>query len=214
MDGGESAEKPAHSDEDEGFTMNFSIEVVEDVAEQVGEMMRLGALGSFKQAREVSDSIDPVNLSTFAVVAEQMRLLFDQGDYTALLEKTKDIGMQLKLTEVQTKMVGTMEKIANAYLWSQSQPDDSEVHDLSYITTLRAAIGHITYLIEQKEVDMEAVSGPQIFTASLTVRSLFLTRWKSTFFCVRYRTMSTTLFCQVSICRKAQQILLCWRLAC
>lgn len=70
--------------EDEGFTMTFSFDVIEDVAEQVEEMMRLGALGYFAHARAISDSIDPRHLSSFAVVAEQMRLLLDQGDYQAL----------------------------------------------------------------------------------------------------------------------------------
>ena len=72
---------PTH---DGGFTMDFSIDIVEDVPALVEEMMRLGALGYFKNARKLCDGVLARHTSTFAVAVECMRLLLRQGDFERL----------------------------------------------------------------------------------------------------------------------------------
>jgi hypothetical protein len=84
----------AKADEDEddgGFTMDFSIEIVDDINAQIEEMMRLSWLGYFNQARQISDSIAPIHHSKFEVVVEQLRLLMDQGAYEDLIAKAESV---------------------------------------------------------------------------------------------------------------------------
>ncbi|KAI7479421.1 hypothetical protein KC357_g4224 [Hortaea werneckii] len=64
----EQQSNPKHletDEEDGGFAMEFRIGVVEDIEAQVEEMMRLGALGYFKEARQLSQSIAPAHQRTF-----------------------------------------------------------------------------------------------------------------------------------------------------
>ena len=74
-------------EDDGGFTMDFAIEVVEDIEAQMEEMMRLGALGYFREARPVSQSIAPEYQQKFEVAFEQLRLMLDQGAYTDLIAR-------------------------------------------------------------------------------------------------------------------------------
>lgn len=76
-------------EDDGGFTMDFAIEVVEDIEAQMEEMMRLGALGYFKEARQVSQSIAPEYQQKFEVVFEQLRLMLDQGAYVDLIARAE-----------------------------------------------------------------------------------------------------------------------------
>lgn len=47
--------------ENVSFAMDFRTEVVDEVGAQLEETMRLGSLGYFKEARQVSQSIAPVH---------------------------------------------------------------------------------------------------------------------------------------------------------
>ncbi|KAI6793948.1 hypothetical protein KC327_g17117 [Hortaea werneckii] len=73
----------------DGFTMVFKIDVVDDIEAQVEEMMRLGALGYFSEARQLSQSIAPVHQQKFEVVFEQLRLMLEQESYPDLIARAK-----------------------------------------------------------------------------------------------------------------------------
>ena len=60
--------------ENVGFAMDFRTEVMDEVGAKLEETMRLGLLGCFKEARQVSQSIAPVHQQKFQVVFEQLRL--------------------------------------------------------------------------------------------------------------------------------------------
>jgi hypothetical protein len=102
-------------DEDGGFTMDFSIDVVEDIPAQVEEMMSLAARGYFKLAREISDNVLVRQNSIFNVAVERMRLLHDQGDFEALLAETQTVYLR-GLDSVQIDIFNLMEAIACHYL--------------------------------------------------------------------------------------------------
>ncbi|KAI7081976.1 hypothetical protein KC356_g8744 [Hortaea werneckii] len=100
-------------EDDEGFTMEFKIEVVDDIEAQVEEMMRLGALGYFKEARQLSQSIAPVHQQTFEVVFEQLRLMLDQGAYSDLIARAESHPQDL-CTAKQSDLIALMVAIACA----------------------------------------------------------------------------------------------------
>ncbi|KAI7211012.1 hypothetical protein KC340_g10202 [Hortaea werneckii] len=100
-------------EEDGGFTMEFRIGVVEDIEAQVEEMMRLGALGYFKEARQLSQSIAPAHPRTFEVVFEQLRLMLDQGAYTDLIARA-EAHPQDSCTAQQSNLIALMKAIAHA----------------------------------------------------------------------------------------------------
>lgn len=73
-------------DKDQGFTMQFSIDIVDvsstdGIVDRVEEMMRLAAHGRFREARKISDSELAPCSHLFPVAAERMRLLLDQGAF-------------------------------------------------------------------------------------------------------------------------------------
>ena len=74
---------------DEGFTLTFPVHIVEDVNLLIEEILRLGALGFFEKARALSDESIDETFDIFPFVAEQMRLLWDQGDFDALFDTTE-----------------------------------------------------------------------------------------------------------------------------
>ncbi|KAK3628391.1 hypothetical protein LTR56_018659 [Elasticomyces elasticus] len=60
--------------------MDFSVDIVEDVAAEVEAVMRLCAFGLFGEARRAADETLKLHLGCFPVLVEYMRLLYDQGD--------------------------------------------------------------------------------------------------------------------------------------
>ena len=72
--------------ENDEFTLDFSIDIAEDVAAQVEEMLRKSMLGYFRQAREVFEERLVKHTDIFPVAVERMRLLHGQGDFGALLQ--------------------------------------------------------------------------------------------------------------------------------
>ncbi|KAI6855506.1 hypothetical protein KC338_g8137 [Hortaea werneckii] len=125
----EQLNNPKHrgtDEEDEGFTMEFKVEVVDDIEAQVEEMMRLGALGYFKEARQLSQSIAPVHQQTFEVVFEQLRLMLDQGAYTDLIERA-EIHPEAVCTPEQSDLIALMVAIAHVSISGVGQSYRSEV---------------------------------------------------------------------------------------
>ncbi|GAB1739838.1 hypothetical protein NU219Hw_g4773t1 [Hortaea werneckii] len=106
----------------DGFTMEFKIDVVDDIEAQVEEMMRLGALGYFKEARQLSQSIAPVHQQKFEVVFEQLRLMLDQGAYTDLIERAESYHKDA-YTPMQSTLLKMMIAIARI---SMSSTEDSQ----------------------------------------------------------------------------------------
>jgi hypothetical protein len=64
--------------------MSFDMDVMEDIPMEVDELMRLGALGKFGEARDRFQAIFEDNINEYPVIAEYVRLLYDQGDFEAL----------------------------------------------------------------------------------------------------------------------------------
>merc|ERR1712070_966626 len=122
QDGGSQAEP---NEDDDGFTMEFKIEVVDNVEAQVEEMVRLGALGYFKEARQLSQSIAPEHQSTFEVVFEQLRLMLDQGAYTDLIAKAKSHTKET-WSSAQSTLLSLMVAIAHL---SMNGAEESQVSD-------------------------------------------------------------------------------------
>ncbi|KAI6791309.1 hypothetical protein KC367_g8104 [Hortaea werneckii] len=100
-------------EDDEGFTMEFKIEVVDDIEAQVEEMMRLGALGYFQEARQLSHSTASGHQRKFEVVFEQLRLMLDQGAYTDLIARAES-HPQDSCTAQQSDLIALMNAIAHA----------------------------------------------------------------------------------------------------
>ncbi|KAI7204216.1 hypothetical protein KC324_g866, partial [Hortaea werneckii] len=109
-------ERDAEMGEDDGgFTMDFEIQVVDDIEAQVEEMMRLGALGYFKEARQVSQSIAPVHQQKFEVVFEQLRLMLEQGAYPDLIARAKSYPEDACTSE-QSALIALMAMIAHLHM--------------------------------------------------------------------------------------------------
>lgn len=125
----EQQSNPKHletDEEDGGFAMEFRIGVVEDIEAQVEEMMRLGALGYFKEARQLSQSIAPAHQRTFEVVFEQLRLMLDQGAYTDLIERAESHPKNVCTSE-QSDLIALMVAIAHVSISGvgQTHPSDT-----------------------------------------------------------------------------------------
>ncbi|KAK4900487.1 hypothetical protein LTR27_002203 [Elasticomyces elasticus] len=69
--------------------MDFSVDIVEDVAAEVEAVMRLCAFGLFGEARRAADETLKLHLSCFPVLVEYMRLLYDQGDFDMLRQEAE-----------------------------------------------------------------------------------------------------------------------------
>lgn len=69
-----------------GSVMEFTLDVIEDVASRVEDMMRLCALGHFREARQQSADLLDRRSDVFPVKVECMRLLLEQGDYQGLYD--------------------------------------------------------------------------------------------------------------------------------
>lgn len=112
-------------EEDDSFTMEFQIEAVDDVEAQVEEMMRLGALGYFKEARQLSQSIAPAHQQTFEVVFQQLMLMLDQGAYTDLIEKA-DSHSKNDCPAEQSDVIALMVAIARVSVNGDGSSETSE----------------------------------------------------------------------------------------
>ncbi|RMY16519.1 hypothetical protein D0867_06490 [Hortaea werneckii] len=112
-------------DDDGGFTMDFTIEVVEDIEAQMEEMMRLGALGNFKEARQVAQSIAPEYQQKFEVVFEQLKLMLDQGAYTDLIAKARSYPQEA-WTPAQSALVSKIVAIAHVGMSSDEESQASD----------------------------------------------------------------------------------------
>jgi hypothetical protein len=70
------------SDDEEDVCFDFEL----DLASYVQEVVRLGALGIFKEARHVAREYLGEHENLFPVAAEIMRLMYDQGDVVKLYD--------------------------------------------------------------------------------------------------------------------------------
>ena len=111
--------------EDDSFTMECKIEVVDGIEAQVEEMMRLRVQGYFKEARQLSQSIASRHQQTFEVVFEQLRLMLDQGAYTDLIEKA-DSRPRNVCTAEQSDLIALMVAIARVSMNGDRSSDTSE----------------------------------------------------------------------------------------
>ncbi|KAI7183642.1 hypothetical protein KC363_g8141 [Hortaea werneckii] len=129
-------------EEDGGFTMEFRIGVVEDIEAQVEEMMRLGALGYFKEARQLSQSIAPAHQQTFEVVFEQLRLMLDQGAYTDLIDRAESHPKNV-CTPEQSDLIALMVAIAHVSISDVGQTHPSEaLSQFQHVGLLIAQLQH------------------------------------------------------------------------
>jgi hypothetical protein len=69
---------------DDGFTMDFTLDVVSDISQDVEDIARQGALGNFRKARSMYKEALEQHRHMFPVYAEYLRLCFDGGDWASL----------------------------------------------------------------------------------------------------------------------------------
>jgi hypothetical protein len=73
--------------EREGFTMDFQLDVdKKDVEQAIEHMLRLNSLGQFADAQTVVEESLQEFDDLFPVAIEIMRLMYDQGDFSRLLD--------------------------------------------------------------------------------------------------------------------------------
>jgi hypothetical protein len=68
----------------DGFTMDFTINVVSSIVQDVEDVARQGALGNFRKARTMYEEALEVHRDQFPVHAEYLRLCLDGGDWFSL----------------------------------------------------------------------------------------------------------------------------------
>lgn len=146
-------------DKDQGFTMQFSIDVVDvsypdAVAERVEQMMRLGAHGRFKEAREISDSELAPYSYMFPVAAERMRLLLDQAAFEDLIKLAHALDTS-NFTQTERMVVELMLSIARIAV---STEDNMELAELNWLSTelddaLECLSRHLNDLSEEEEAE-------------------------------------------------------------
>ncbi|KAK5715946.1 hypothetical protein LTR15_009771 [Elasticomyces elasticus] len=78
---------PTGSEQD--VHLDFSIDIVEDVAAEVEAVMRLSVFGLFREARKAADETMKRYLGYFPVAVEYLRLLYDQGDFDMLRQEAE-----------------------------------------------------------------------------------------------------------------------------
>ncbi|KAK4948920.1 hypothetical protein LTR10_012293 [Elasticomyces elasticus] len=74
--------------------LDFTVDIVEDVAAEVEEVMRLSAFGLFGEARKAADETLRPHLGPliyFPIAAEFLRLLYDQGDFDMLRQEAEKL---------------------------------------------------------------------------------------------------------------------------
>jgi hypothetical protein len=79
------ATSESHIDGD-GFTMEFILDVVSNVEQDVEDVARQGALGNFRKARGMFAQALNEHRDQFPVYAEYLRLCLDGGDWKSLTE--------------------------------------------------------------------------------------------------------------------------------
>lgn len=89
--------------------MSFEVDIVEeDIPARVEDLMRLSALGFFREAREQSLDLFSRQDDVFAVKMECMRLLFEQGDFEEL---DNYINTQFSVTESSEASVNSLDEV-------------------------------------------------------------------------------------------------------
>jgi hypothetical protein len=78
---------------DDGFTMDFSLDVVSDIEQDVEDVARQGALGNFCKARRMYEEALKMHRDKFPIYAEFLRLCLDSGDWDSLA-KPPDCGSE------------------------------------------------------------------------------------------------------------------------
>jgi hypothetical protein len=78
---------------DDGFTMDFSLDVVSDIEQDVEDVARQGALGNFRKARRMYEEALKMHRDKFPIYAEFLRLCLDSGDWDSLA-KPPDCGSE------------------------------------------------------------------------------------------------------------------------
>jgi len=75
---------------DDCFKMEFTLDVVSDICQDVEDVARQGALGNFRKARSMYEEALETHRDKFPVYAEYLRLCLDGGDWTSLAKHLAD----------------------------------------------------------------------------------------------------------------------------
>jgi hypothetical protein len=78
--------------DDDGFTMDFSLDVFSDIEQDVEDVARQVALGNFRKARRMYEEALRMHRNKFPIYAEFLRLCLDSGDWNPLAEASPDLG--------------------------------------------------------------------------------------------------------------------------
>ena len=66
---------------DGGFTMDFTLDIVSSISQDIEDVARQEALGNFRKARRMYKEALKTHREKFAVYAEYLRLCLDSGDW-------------------------------------------------------------------------------------------------------------------------------------
>ena len=118
----------------ENFPMNFSFNVVEDPMDSLNGMLSLSAMGSFREARLVyKDSLERYS-GAFPIYAEYVRLLYDQGDFSALKDARLHISSGHGSSEWDQRERDVI-KMFCVHGWVQYHQNSEEIHRAVYLDT-------------------------------------------------------------------------------
>jgi hypothetical protein len=110
------------STDDDGFTMNFTLDVVRDISKDVEDVARQGALGNFRNARSMYEEALEAHRDQFPIYAEYLRLCLESGDWGSLAEVSDygagrwsylAVGIVKLLHAVGTVLMNDYERAAN-----------------------------------------------------------------------------------------------------
>jgi hypothetical protein len=89
-------ETSTHGD---GFTMDFTLDVVSNIAQDVEDVARQGALGNFRKAHSMYEEALKTHRARFPVYADYLRLSLDGGDWASLAKEFSDQSESVNLLE-------------------------------------------------------------------------------------------------------------------
>lgn len=136
------AASKTHTYED-GFTMEFSLDVVSNFEQDAEDVARQGALGNFRKARGMFAQALHNHQDQLPVYAEYLRLCLDGGDWKSLAEASDYGGGSW--TELASNIVRLLQAVGQTSVRSCNNPMSEEFDALveSTISVARDLFGQL-----------------------------------------------------------------------
>jgi hypothetical protein len=154
----------------DGFTMEFSLDVVSDVEQDVEDVARQGVLGNFRKAREMFAQALNNHHDQFPVYAEYLRLCLDGGDWKALAEAC-DYGCG-SWTQLACNIVRLLRAVGETSVQSCNDPysEDSYACIKSVIKLERDLFGQLGLIMAFENFDNEEVNDSNLPIPSIDIQ--------------------------------------------